>query len=176
MPFEFDYKAYSITPERAEAIIKETSQPAEETTGERYAREAYQSAATLLEKVKTTKDAGGHLRYSYSDCHEAEQDLKAKEQEMWKAQNEGARHRYQAGLNAVKAQEQARADALHEQRRAEIEASVKRSYQGAYLEAGGSTEAFEEAWPGMFKKYLREQAEKRTTELEAGLRARYGTW
>jgi phage protein D len=146
----------------------------EETSTERYARQAYDSAAAHLEKVKTTKDAGGHLRYSYQDRHAAEQDFAAKTQELNKARNEGARERRIAGQEAVKAQEQAQADARDEARRAEIEASVKSQYRGAYLEAGGTAEAFEEAWPGMFKKYLREAAETRKTELEAGLRARYG--
>jgi phage protein D len=149
-------------------------QQQQETSGERTARQDYEQANRHLDRVMTTKDAAGHLRFSYQDRHAAEQDLAAKKKEMWAAQNEGARERYQAGLNAVKAAEQAQADALHEQRRAEVEQKVKRSYLGAYLEAGGSAEAFEEAWPGMFKKYLREAAETRRTELEAGMRARYG--
>jgi uncharacterized protein with LGFP repeats len=148
----------------------------EETRDERYAREAYEQANLHLNRVTTTKDAAGHLRFSYQDRHAAEQDLAAKIQELNKARNDGARARRIAGQNAVKAQEQAQAAVVSEQCRAEIEQSVKRQYLGAYREAGGTAEAFEEAWPGMFKSYLRKAAEQRTTELEAGLRARYGTW
>ncbi len=148
----------------------------EETYTESQARRAYQSATSHLEHINTSRDASGQFRYSYRERFEAEQDLKVKQKELMTANNDGARQRRIAGQEAVKAQEQAQAAAVSEQRRAEIEASVKAQYRGAYLEAGGTEAAFEEAWPGMFKKYLREQAEKRTTELEAGLRARYGTW
>lgn len=150
------------------------AQPEPETRAERYAREAYESAQKHLERVKTTKDAAGQLRASYQDRHAAEQDLEAKRLEMYKVQNEGARERRLAGLEAEKAAAQKKSDQLDEQRRAEIEATVKNQYLVSYLEAGGSPAQFEKNWGEIWQDHLRKEAAKRTSEMEAGMRARFG--
>jgi hypothetical protein len=172
MSFEFDYKAYSITPERAEAITRETNQAAPaETSGEKQARQAYEQANRHLDRVLSTKDASGHLRYSSQDRHEAEQDLKTKEREMFLAQNEGAKQRRLAGREAVKAEEARKRAEVEARQQAEQEADLKQRLRGAWA---GSDAEFIAAWPGLKQEYYSRQALSQLDADRAGLAARYG--
>ncbi len=168
-----DYSAI-VGIERAAELEAEAAAKAEqtaETRNERYTREAYDSAASHLERVKTTKDAAGQLRFSYQDRHAAEQDLEEKKKAMWAAQNEGAGYRRLKTLEAGKAAEQKKRDAQAAQEHAARDAALKTRLRSVYQ---GSDAEFESQFPALKAAYYERQALSQLDTDMAQLLAKYG--
>ncbi len=85
---------------------------------------------------------------------QAKQAVADAEQGLRTAEGAHIRTRYLAGLEAKKAEQQAARDAEQANFAAEQEAQAKEQFRGAYLASGGTSEQFEAAWPGMWRKEL----------------------
>jgi hypothetical protein len=95
------------------------------------------------------------------------------EKEQSRAENAAIRGNYLAGLEQQKAERQKQDEAQEARERTEKETGVKARYRLSYLQAGGSPEGFDKAWPKMYEDWLAEETRHSLDDLKNSLKSLY---
>jgi hypothetical protein len=95
------------------------------------------------------------------------------EKAVWAAENAAARKRREAQQEAEKAEKKRIRDEQAAAYSATIEAQTKAQFLSSWVAEGGTAEAFETAWPGLWKSELVKRTRARQETMQNQMRARY---